>query len=72
MTEQSFVRAIDIMIRAEERHKALFEAWNNADALSKSMGFARFSYDWKTKNVKDTDIDGTGNNDPFSFNLDEE
>lgn len=72
MTEQSFVRAIDIMIRAEERNKALFEAWNNADALSKSMGFARFSYDWKTKNVKDTDIDGTGNNDPFSFNLDDE
>ena len=71
MTGASFAKAVDIMIRGEERAQAMFEAWNAADALTKSMGFTAFSYDWRKKNVKDPEVDGTGNNDPFTFDLDD-
>lgn len=72
MTGASFAKAMEIMIRGEERAKAKFEAWNNADALTKSMGFSRFSYDWTVNNLNNSRPDGAGNNDPFTFDLDNE
>ena len=51
MTKKSFVEAMDILIKGEQRAINLMEAWNASTAFEKSMGFSRFAADYYNKQV---------------------